>query len=440
MPAKTHTGDPDSDTIPNIWHLFNLRESPYFQDPLGRADPFRYPTELFVGRAVEVRALLAGIGGAPGSRQAVAGGVGVGKTTLVQQVKAEALRAGYWSTDGLVPVYGDDTTDSLVLRILAAVYETVLALLGPRLDGSEAGREAKQLVRAFRVKSGGFTVGVPMVGTVGRTRGEQVVTPPGVGLTDGPRLIRLLLALADAEGARGIILHLNNLENLTDTDERAAAQKLRDLRDTVFLQPGLHTILVGTTDAVHAALMSTPQMRSVWATPIVLAPLSSGGLKGLLERRYRYLILDDRRPVVPPIAPDAVATLYQLYEGDLRGTLRALDEGAQLLLGYGAAGATASLTYAELAGVLGQRYRHQLIAALDERRLAKLEALRGAGPGPWTQAELMGVWGLSQSRVSRLARDFVARGYLVTLPRIAGEPGRYGLSGTSRLVFGEVIG
>ncbi|MBA3258481.1 MAG: AAA family ATPase [Gemmatimonadales bacterium] len=382
-----------------------------------------------------MRALLTGIASAASSRQAVAGSAGVGKTTLVQQVKAEALRAGYWSTDALVPIYPGDTTDAPIVRILGAMYETVLAMLGPRLEYEEAGREAKQLVRTFRVASGGLTLGHPVVGTVGGTRGEQVVTPPGVGLLEGPRLIRRLLTLAEIEGARGVLLHLDNLEHLTDADERAAAQTLRGLRDPLFLQSGLHTIAVGTTDAVHGVLMSTPQMRSVWATPMILAPLTAAQLDALLAARYHYLVHDESRPVVPPIAPDAVAILYTLYQGDLRGTLRALDEGAQLLLGYGAAGGTAPLTYPELASVLGQRYRTELTTSLDERRLGKFEALTATGGKAWTQAELGGIWQLSQSRVSRLARDLVARGYLVVLPRVTGEPGRYALSGTSRIIF-----
>ena len=53
--------------VTNIWNVLNLRESPFFQDPLD-PDGGRYPIELFVGRRHEAELVLRGIGGAPHSR------------------------------------------------------------------------------------------------------------------------------------------------------------------------------------------------------------------------------------------------------------------------------------------------------------------------------------------------------------------------------------
>jgi hypothetical protein len=58
--------------LPNYWHLFNLQESPYFQDTLGEGGA-RFPLSLFVGRSQEQTRLLAGIGGAASSRQGIGG-------------------------------------------------------------------------------------------------------------------------------------------------------------------------------------------------------------------------------------------------------------------------------------------------------------------------------------------------------------------------------
>jgi hypothetical protein len=40
-------------SLGNLWHLFNLRESPYFQQDLQASGKARYPIELFVGREAE---------------------------------------------------------------------------------------------------------------------------------------------------------------------------------------------------------------------------------------------------------------------------------------------------------------------------------------------------------------------------------------------------
>ena len=86
--------------LPNLGGLYNLRSSPFFQATL-RADSEATPLHLFVGRQRERQLLLTTIGSSPSSRQAVAGRPGIGKTTLVQTVKAEAQAEGYWSSNEL---------------------------------------------------------------------------------------------------------------------------------------------------------------------------------------------------------------------------------------------------------------------------------------------------------------------------------------------------
>ncbi|WP_034416768.1 ATP-binding protein, partial [Candidatus Synechococcus spongiarum] len=78
---------------PHSWQAYNLRGSPYFQDSLSR-NARNTPLSLFVGRQRELQKLLIRIEGSlTGSRQAVAGRPGIGKTTLVEVVKAEARDA-----------------------------------------------------------------------------------------------------------------------------------------------------------------------------------------------------------------------------------------------------------------------------------------------------------------------------------------------------------
>lgn len=64
----------------SLWHLYNLKESPFFQEQL-TADPAgRYPIELFVGRQAEVKRLVSVIRDKIGSssRQTVQGPPGIG--------------------------------------------------------------------------------------------------------------------------------------------------------------------------------------------------------------------------------------------------------------------------------------------------------------------------------------------------------------------------
>jgi DNA-binding transcriptional ArsR family regulator len=419
--------------LPNQWHFFNLQESPYFQATLGDA-PARHPLSLFVGRATEVRQLLAGIGGARSSRQAVGGPPGVGKTTLVQLVKATAVANGYWATTDLIPFYPDDTADRVIGRMLEAVYEAVLAAR-PHMGEQPAMQRAQQYVRAFRLTGGGANLSVLGVGA-GASRSTAAVTPSAGLLIEGPRVLRDLLGLATAN-AQGVVLHLDNLENLAERDLAEAADILRSLRDPVLLQDGLHVLLVGTGEAVTATCMAHPQLRSV-VSLVGVEAMPVTDVQALLAARYRHLVLDPAQPVLPPVAPRTVAQIYSLFRGDLRGLLKALEEGVSLLAGLVGKRAGAPIPLGALREALQQRYASLLAQAVGEarqRQLARWAESLGPRAAP-TQQILRGLWGISQPAVSQALAELGAAGYVVARPRRGLEPTTYALTGPSRLIFG----
>lgn len=423
---------PIAQALPNLWHVYNLRESPYFQDTLG-GDPDRYPLSLFVGRDAEARRLLATIGSSASSRQAVGGAPGVGKTTLVQNVKAEALHGGYWATDRLVPFYPDDTSEAVLGRLLSGLYDAILTAR-PMTSSNAAMQAAQQLVRVARLESGGMSLSVLGVGG-GVSRGVSAATPVAAMLLDGPRIIRDLLVLVRGSGARGVVLHLDNLENLSERDAKHAAEILRSLRDTVLLQDGLHIILAGTGDAVVTVTGTHAQVRSVFTTPMTLEPLAIRDVQALLDARYRHLAIHPSKAITPPVSPKAVAALYPLFRGDLRALFKALEEGAMLLIGV-AARPGVSIPLSELAPALRQRYA-AVIGHLEPRRQTQLRAWALRNPNAeHTQRSLMSLWKVSQPAVSTAIAALEQGGFVVSLSRRGAEPTRYVLSGVSRLVFG----
>ncbi len=417
--------------LPNLWHVFNLHESPYFQETLG-SSPRAFPLSLFVGRSAEARSLLTTIGSARSTRQAIGGPPGVGKTTLVQSIKAEAIAAGYWAADELVPFYETDTTEHVLGRILGALYDTILSAR-PMVADHEAMQASQQLVRVARLTTGGASVSIMGIGG-GASKGAIPITPAGAMLLDGPRIMRDLLALARGAGAKGVVLHLNNLENLTEQASGQAADILRSLRDPVLLLDGLHILLAGTTAAVLTATTAHAQVRSVFSTPLTLMPLPIDDVQALLDARYAFLAFDDRAPI-PPIAPSAVSALYPLFRGDLRSFLAALEEGSRLLVGVGKRGA--SIPMEALGPALRQRYSVVLQERLDDRRQAQLAdwARRDAGRH-MTQRELRDIWKITQGAVSTGLADLERKGFVSALPREGKAPVRYVLTGVSRLIFG----
>ncbi len=432
-------------SLRNVWQLYNLSESPFFQDTLRTSPGARYPLSLFVGREHEADRLLGGIGSAPSSRQVIQGAPGVGKTTLVQHVKEQAARAGVLSAPDPVSVGHADSSETVYVRVLSSVYEAILANGDFTTKTLEPLETARQLVRAFRVRSVGANVSLPGLGGVGGSTGKQYVTPstvqPSVVV---PGLLRQLVEVAREHlGAEGVLVHLNNLENLTDEDAAHAAAIVRDLRDACLLAEGYHWLLVGTTEAMRTVVAAQPQVRSVFAVPQPLAPLAPEQLHALLARRYEHLRLDLKRPARAPAEPAAVADLYALFRGDLRGTFRALDEAAHELVGYGPRDADAPMSVADVRAVLRHRYAEELAASLPEsladylRRLAE----RGAGT-TFTQKDLVDAWRVTQPAVSQTLGALQHHGYVAEVERReAAGRGRpqtvYALTGSARLVFDD---
>jgi hypothetical protein len=434
--------------LPTSWNLYNLNSSPYFQGTLENGETSIRPLSLFVGRVEELSYLRGRIHGAGqgSSRQAIAGVPGVGKTTLVQELKATVLQDGYLATDELVPVLPGDVADSLFGRVLGALYDTIL-VNRPQSHGSAAMQAAQLLVRTAKLGTGGANISMMEFG-LGGTKGTIVVAPKDI-LIDGPRIMRDLMALVRASDARGVLLHLNNLENLSESDTKNAGEILRSLRDLMLLHDGLHYVVVGTTDAVNVVVNQHTQVRTIFDT-LMLEPLAVDDVHRMLAERYKYLRSDETRPVVSPVADEAVAKLYGLYRGDLRGLLKALDDGVGQLIGLaGIDDAERSptqkdqlptvrpLTLDELRPVLQRRYAAHLASLSERGRVEQLTAWGKSAPTEnQTQKKLVQLWKVTQGAVSNALTYLINQGYVVQLPKTGASPTEYVLSGVSRLIFG----
>ncbi|HSH45994.1 MAG TPA: hypothetical protein VK966_09070 [Longimicrobiales bacterium] len=255
--------------------------------------------------------------------------------------------------------------------------------------------------------------------------------------------MRDLMNLVRGSDGRGLLLHINNLETLTERDASNAAEILRGLRDPMLMHPGLHVVLVGTPDAVSTVVNTHPQVRSIFTT-VPIAPLGTEHVHAMLAARYEYLRYHSRRPVIPPAESGAVELMYSLYRGDLRGMLKALEDGTSALLGLVPAadgGGPRPMTGEDLRPVLKERYGRELDALPEQTRVEQLRAWAEADPeAVHTQQTLQEVWGIAQPSVSTALKYLIQQGLVVALPREGRQPIRYVLSGTSLLIFGGSSG
>lgn len=240
--------------------------------------------------------------------------------------------------------------------------------------------------------------------------------------------------------ASGILVHLNNLESLSEADATVAARIIRDLRDPVLLAQGFHFVLVGSDEAVRTVVASTRQVRDVFSLPRPLRPLDLPEIQEMLQHRYVHLRMDTRKPPRQPVEDAAVADLHALFGGNVRGLLLALEDAARTLIEDGVA-AGEPMSQAQVRFVLRSRYQEAMEARLDPGDIRHLQQIAEAGRSEgFTQADLEGIWGLSRSAVSRaLKRLEGADAVVVRDAAEASGPGRreriYALSPVARLAL-----
>lgn len=426
-------------TVARFWRARNLRDNPFFQAALEPSEDARHPIHLFVGRMVEAERILAGMDRSD-SRGAIQGAPGVGKTSLVQYVKAKAAEDGIASTEGWVTLGSGAELTDVLLQILGEVYFALLGAEVPGLQEHPSMKAARQLLLAYEIEGGGVSFGIATV-SGGVSRSSSAHAGPGAVLVHVPRLLRDLAGMAvQSQALRGVLVHLNNLENPTEANAKKAAQVLRDLRDHCLLVPGLHFIVAGTDGAVREVISTQPQLRSVFGVPEIVSPLEPQEVQDLLRRRYEHLKINKDEPVPPFVTEESLTELYQLFQGDLRSTLQALEEAAKRLAPL-TEHPTDPMDEQALRRVLRNVYQQMVRARLDETALRHAERLAASvGHDPFTRADLAQAIG----RTDRQARSILADLQTNEIVQSVGQeevegPGRpaelFALTGTALLAF-----
>ena len=197
------------------------------------------------------------------------------------------------------------------------------------------------------------------------------------------------------------------------------------------LQPALIALLLG-----HPGQSQT-QIRSVFSDPLVLEPLELGDVEQLLANRYEALQLDPARPWRSPVEDAVVNRLYELFRGDLRGLLKALEDGITALLGLTSAGVdVAPVGLEDLLLTLRQRNQKELQEQLGETAWDRLLAWAQVDAASvQTQAELVELWQVRQPTVSQTLQPLIEAGAVEALPRRGREAIRYLMTGTARLAL-----
>src|SRR5680860_147883 len=190
--------------LSSLWEPYGLRASPFFQDELSPIG-FEHPVSLFVGRDEARERIIRRLVSDPKSRTIVQGDPGVGKTSFVNRIKAEAAENGMISYEHPIRI----TSRTTLMSFVADSLRTILRMR----SSSERSADEAFWKSTARLLDG--------------------VEPDALYEHLGEALVRI-----NEEIGAPVLLHVNKLEN-------ASAQLILDLRDYLQLK-GAHWIFVGS--------------------------------------------------------------------------------------------------------------------------------------------------------------------------------------------------
>ena len=358
--------------IANPWGPYGLSEDPYFQQAL---EPFAQsrPMSLFVGRDPEVQLLGNQIVGSSSSRAIVQGAAGVGKTSFVNRLKVVLAEHNVLTHQTPVRVERGMTPRRFVAAVLkvlnqmraAADTSTQNADLGTAKSrlakAPPLSKEARFWQKIGRIVDGEDSIagGLNVLG-VGAQH-ERIRIPPEVSEMALDEELRQAIEYLSHRGRRRVLIHVNNLENLSAVDVGAAAVLMRDVRDCL-LTDHSHWLFVGTTGIADAVFGQSAQVRGIIPHTITLDALTPNEVELLLNRRYEHLRRG--RTLVPPVSAEAAAELYARYDGQLRDFLRLLSGAVQRQAGLAPG---APLAADQVVNLMAPRYyAEQLVAKIGD--------------------------------------------------------------------------
>ena len=384
--------------VSRLWEPYGLRSSPFFQDELRPADR-EHPTTLFIGRDDELRRIERRLVSDPHTRTIVEGDPGVGKTSFVNRVKADAKDLSVATYEHPIRI----TQETTLTTFVADVLRTLVRIRSAAGLSSERGfwRQTVRWLEGGEIRGGSlsaFGVGG------GMTRTFVAPQAPGDALYE---VLGEALRQANEDLGRPVLLHVNNLENLTGERVRLTALLLRDLRDYLLLN-GAHWVFVGSTGIDDQIFRVYDQVGGIFPAADTLLPLTPAEVEQLLARRYLHLRIRGRT-LVEPIIPHDAAELYALYQGDLRNFLRLLSDASERILGLRS---VTPMTQAEvLLHASGEYQRHirSRMSQNDFEHVARLVAGYGGADPEFRVTDAARLLKMSQPSASELVQRLVDR-------------------------------
>ncbi len=283
------------------WRKYGLEDNPYFQAPL-TIEGGSIPITSFVGRDKEKSEIKKIIALGSDVRCLVLGDPGVGKTSLVNFVRDQASKEGFFTPIKEIELNRLMSGNEFIILTISSIYEEV------KRRGIDLGIDWKNKLEALYelTQYGELSHDIANITQLNRSK-----------LMD---LFKNLVNTIVHPRFKAIILHFDNLDNIDDTS--GLADLIGDIRDFLLTKKVIF-IFVGDKALQQIVNFKIRVGQLFLTTPIEVPPLSLTDINKVMKERIEKLSIP-ALPIVPPHTEEAVEVLFKLHQGNLREILNSL--------------------------------------------------------------------------------------------------------------------
>lgn len=391
-----------------------------------------HPISLFVGRNNETKLVLDKIASSNNTRMVIEGAAGVGKTTFIHHLKyIMGEKNSYLTFYDHIRITQDYTSSQFVIdlihNILLALYRNHPKRI-KEFEKNDTIQSAKRLIMESVESQWG--VGASVFGFGGSLSKSKSHIIPFFQAQQFYNYLDELMNAIYSFGFKGIIIQINNLENLCSENPDIARNFFNDIRDFLLI-PGYHFLFgakLGFTDDI---LGKDERVRSIFPVPILLESLTTDEIFTVLAKRYKYLE-DKKSSLISPVEDLVIEKYHQLFQGNLRSMLSTMSDAIEL---RGQLLQPALLTYEAINPLLKNKYQRYIEAKFTEPAWNLLLLLKDEKK-IFRQTDLSKEkTGLSQGRISQICTELESGGGIICT-QTKGRSKYYDLSGISKIAFG----
>ena len=259
----------------------------------------------------------------------VEGKIGVGKTSLVNHHRNEWRKTAHplFTPISEISAEKDWTKRQFLIDILSCLARTFITELDDNsIEENRLLMEVIATTGTYYQSKSGKTYGFSIAGS-GLQFGQGKATTIHKGEISNTQLedyIRSVIEMSQADGYRGVLIHLDNIEILLDRDADACREFFDDIRDILQIKNAYY-VFVARSGFFQQVISPQERVRSIFhGNPIHVRPFSEEETIAIINKRYDVLAHEDQQ-FIKPVDDDLIRRLCRLHDNRIRHVMNDIE-------------------------------------------------------------------------------------------------------------------